>query len=341
MGTTLLRHTKTKKYEQKFSTKTVYAILPDSMTYFHVFDFPGAFSDEEIVNAVSFKFEEVFPLPMTSCFFDYAIVMRTPEKTLVQYAVVPKEIVRQIEDSFLKADLKLAGLGLLSQAVTKVVLGEPREKKASIVAYVTNESATIFIRNIFGLHSTFSVFFEKSDAIDKILAKEISTIFSWYTKMNPEDSLDELIVCGDTDSVSGLKGKLEKLLEGGAASLKIRLGDILGRITNSGGTKFGKENKDTFLYVAAIGSALEDLDPCDRKYELLPSASCGPTVVKSKYVTTNGNKNKSFISLEDIKYNFEIMPQRRQILWASIFISIAIIILAGALIWYLNRGGKF
>ncbi len=185
------------------------------------------------------------------------------------------------------------------------------------------------------------MFFEKSDAIDKILAKEISTIFSWYTKMNPEDSLDELIVCGDTDSVSGLKGKLEKLLEGGAASLKIRLGDILGRITNSGGTKFGKENKDTFLYVAAIGSALEDLDPCDRKYELLPSASCGPTVVKSKYVTTNGNKNKSFISLEDIKYNFEIMPQRRQILWASIFISIAIIILAGALIWYLNRGGKF
>ncbi len=139
------------KTGQKFSTKTVYAILPDSMTYFHVFDFPGAFSDEEIVNAVSFKFEEVFPLPMTSCFFDYAIVMRTPEKTLVQYAVVPKEIVRQIEDSFLKADLKLAGLGLLSQAVTKVVLGEPREKKASIVAYVTNESATIFIRNIFSV----------------------------------------------------------------------------------------------------------------------------------------------------------------------------------------------
>ncbi len=329
------------KTGHKFSTNTVYAVLPDSMTYFHVFDFPGAFSDDEIVNAVSFKFEEIFPMPMTSAFFDYAIVMRTPEKTIVQYAAAPKETINKFSDCFTNAGLKLAGIGLLSQAVSKVVLGEPMEKKATLVSYVTNESATIFIRNLFGLHSTFSVIFDGSDSIDKILDKKITEIVSWYKRINPEDIIDDLVLCGDTEIISGLKSKMEKLLGDDEPAIKVRIGDTLGRVSNGETLKENKkENKDVLFYVSAIGAAIQELDPCDRKFELLPSASCGPTVVKSKYVTTSGNKSKSFVHLEDIKYNLEIIPKKRQIFFAGIFISVAIIILAGVLVWYIRGSGE-
>ncbi len=312
----------------KFSTKNVYFIIPDPITFFHTFVFPGALPDKEIPNALSFKFEETFPIQSSDVQGDYAVVLRNPEKTIVQYAVTSRSIVTNYIEGLKKAGFSVDGMGLEAQAILRVVLGEPREKKASLTAYITEESATFFVRDILGLNSTFYATFKGfEDSREKIVMEEINSIFHWYKKNFLENDIDVIVLCGN--SVHGLKTRLEK----DYPDANIRIADVFGKVTNKEGNKNIEKFSGKASFLVALGGSLQDLVECGRKFELMPGGRCSPTVVKSKFITSAGDKDIEFGS-KGVSLYLSGMTQKKKIGIAIGFILLCVVFLGGAYYLY-------
>ncbi len=319
----------------KFSSKNIYFIIPDPITFFHTFVFPGALPDKEIPNAISFKFEETFPIPLTDAQGDYAVVVRNPEKTIVQYAASSRNTVEKYLEALRKAGLNVDGMGLEAQAILRVVLGEPREKKASLIAHVTERSATFFIRDILGINSTFYATFKGfEDSREKIVLDEMNSVLQWYKKNFAENDLDVIVVSGN--AIYGLKAKLEKAYP----EMNVRIADFFGKITNKDKVKDIEKYSEKTSFVIALGASLQDIVPCGRKFELMPGAKCLPSVVKSKFITSAGDNNISFGGGEGISLYVSAMSQKKKFGITLAFIFICIAFLGGVYVWYYMSNQK-
>ncbi len=310
----------------KFSSNLVCLTLPDPVTFFHTFSFPGAVPDREIPNAISFKYDEVFPVPASDSKGDYAVVARDHEQTTVQYSLTSMKIIRDYINVFEKAGLKLFGIGLEAQAIERAILGDPEEKKASIIANITEESASIFIRDAYGIHATFFEMFDKTGKAEALF-KEIVSIMSWFHRISPANVLEEIVFVGNPNIVSSIKPKFGKLLSEFDEKINLRVGTSFNKIVNSEKVKNVSKYKDVASYDVAIGSALGELLPCDKKYEFLPSAKCGPVVLKNKYVVVDGDSSGKNVGLY-----IETISEKKKTIFAVIFAFIMLAILGTVLI---------
>ncbi len=318
----------------KFSSNNVYFALPDPATFFHTFGFPGAVSDREIPNAISFKYDEIFPIPVNAGKGDYAIVARNKNETIVQYALASLEVIRQYSEAFKKAGLVLTGIGLDAQAIEKAILGNPEEKKATLVVNITKDSASLFLRDVYGIHATFYELFDKTGKAE-VLSKEIISVIGWYKRVSPENIVDEVIFVGSENESASLFEKVKKLISEYDEKINIKNGNPFARIGNASQIKNISKNKEKASFTVALGAAINESWSTGKRYEFLPSAKSGPTIIKSKYVETAGQKSDA-----DVGLYISTIPEKKKTIIAVSFAIATILFLGMAFYWYYSESNK-
>ncbi len=325
-----------------FSTNVVYGALSDHITYFHTFKFPGELSDAEVKSALTFQFEEAFPLAFVDAVIDFAVIARSGEQTVVQCAVVPKVSLQKFQDALERAGLTVGGVGIEAQAIGRVLLGAFREKKASLIANIRKHSITLFIRDMYGLYATFTSKIS-SDATTslssriKMLHKEILAISEWYARTVPDVTLEELVLTGYVTELPEIEQEVRELVKHDLPNfVEIRIGDIFGRMTDHEAARLTTKEKRTAMYAAPIGMALLGVMTDERPFEFLVSAQRSPSVVRSKRVASDGRKRHFFPTKEDIDIYIATIPERKKIFFSISFILIALMIFGGVLVWYFS-----
>ncbi len=150
---------------------------------------------------------------------------------------------------------------------------------------------------------------------------------SWFHRISPANVLEEIVFVGNPNIVSSIKPKFGKLISEFDEKINLRVGTSFNKIVNPEKVKNVSKYKDVASYDVAIGSALGELLPCDKKYEFLPSAKCGPVVLKNKYVVVDGDSSGKNVGLY-----IETISEKKKTIFAVIFAFIMLAILGTVLI---------
>ncbi|MFC1787799.1 pilus assembly protein PilM [Patescibacteria group bacterium] len=275
---------------KRFSTNELHIALPDSVTYFHVFRFPGSLNDKEVENALSFQIEEVIPVPLKDLRSDFAVVSRESDQTIILYAAVLKEVVEQIEKAVVRAGLKVGSIGLESEALARVLLGESNDH-ASLIVDIGERTTTFIVRDRLGLRFIFNsdtaggdlteavmtlknIPKKKAEAIkQKIgvekskdvrvsrvlirqvakLAERIVEVIDWVEAKEGCSPLSEVVLTGGTSEMPGIIPELEKHLTQERPKLNVRHGDAFEHVADSPLITKLKKNHMASQFAPALG----------------------------------------------------------------------------------------
>lgn len=274
--------------------RRLHLVLPDSVTYFHVFHFPGMLNDLEVQNALQFEAAEVIPFPPEDLFGDFLVLERTAQQTTVLYAVAFKETVRALEQVCEKVGCTLGGIGLEAEALDRALLGTVREGKASVVADVGQFTTTVFVRDSLGLRGTFSIpiageDFTKAIAIAKkvkpdvaekhkrtvglggksdtatikalqqrleVLSERVADVVVWYRELGTGFVVDEVVLTGGSSEMVGMEAMFSALLKERVEGVSVRRVDPLVRVADSDAATRAKKQNAGSVLAPALGMAL-------------------------------------------------------------------------------------
>lgn len=293
-----------------FSQRTVHFSLPDLVSYFHTFYFPGSLNKEEIANALAFQLEEVIPFDPDEMRGSHHVVERTDKRTIVTYAMALREDLAAYRQAFKAANLELGSLGLSTQALSRMIpVKDEDDPTAAMVVDVENAAAALCLFDQKGLRATFSQLFKKpasartisGDIKEQIEHKEdikvqvqkkpnllrrsglsklqlnrlvyrIKEIISWFEKYNPETSVGSILLVGESEKRSELEQALIKAFQTRPTPLAIGAGNLFEAFVPSSVIDQALGQQQGALLAEACGSAVRAAVPLPRDFNLLPSS---------------------------------------------------------------------
>lgn len=353
-----------------FSTNNAYLALPDSVTYFHTFRFPGVLTDAEVSNALSFQAEEIIPFSNEELVTDFLVRKRDASGTVVQYAVALKKAVQQFEAAVTRAGLDLLGLGLEAQGLSRLLVGSVREGHVTLVADIGEHASTIFLREINGLLATFTLPVAGAAMTDALVAakklarnkaetlkrsvglgpaadatvqkalgeptdlivEKIGAIFHWQEQAYPKLDLDEVVLAGGTSEMLGFVETVQDRLGLMHPTVKVRKGNPFAGVAESDEVKKLQQQKASAMIAPAIGIAWEGINTKDPWFDFRTNARRHSHSIAGAAAGASLPLRVRF-SKTGLTDSLNQLPRRTKTVVAVIFILAAIGALGGAAWW--------
>jgi len=351
-----------------FSLQTLDIALPDSVTYFHTFRFPGSLTNAEIANALQFQTEEVFPYPSDELVSDFIVSSRTAQETVVQYAVADKEAIAGYAAAASRAGFSVGGLGLEAQAIARALLAAPRKGKASLVADLGEYTSTLFLRDANGLIATFSTTIagamltqalmahmgvprEKAETLKRksglgegadkraqqaiqqslqSLVKHLSDIIGWYERMTG-NQVDDVVLTGGTSLLEGLPAYLSEELGSMYPNARVRVGDTFAAIQDAPAVRVLQKDKRGAFYAPALGAAVLAAGK-EKSFEFF-----GPSKRVRRQVSRAPTRVALPVNREQWHEFIQSVPQRTKMVFAGVLLLLACMVLLAAVLWRIQK----
>ncbi len=343
-------------------SRRLHLVLPDSVTYFHVFHFPGMLTNLEVQNALQFEAAEVIPFPAEDLFGDFLVLDRTAQQTTVLYAVAFKETVRAFEKVCEKVGCSLGGIGLEAEALDRALLGEARAGKASVVVDVGQFTSTVFVEDTLGLRGTFSVpiagedftkalamakkikpdaaealkrsvgIGTKSDKVTKAtlqarivaLVDRVVEVIQWYRELETGFVIDEVVLTGGSSEMQGMEAVFTSALEEKTDAIVLRRVNPLVRVSDGDVAQKARKQSVGSVLAPALGMALL-VSQGDRPFLQFASDGGSHTVSGgwwSQLSTSPAWKQATW------RERLQLVPESVKLIVAGVFLVSAVAVLA-------------
>ncbi len=344
---------------KSFPTKDVVLVLPEEVTLFHIFHFPGQLNEKELFSTVAFEAEEIFPYSIKELATTFSVLNRTETETEILFAAVPKDVLNPYVKAVEQADLHLQGVGLESQSLTAALIPVPQSGKATMIIDYGTLTTTVIVADSIQPRASFShpyggshitkliaeaenitplkaemlkrkvgIGKKASEASRKAtkpyldqLAKDVKAAIKWY-ESNHKAVVDEIIETGGGSLLLGLKAELEARLRPWRKNIQVKIGDPW--------TLFPKSHilqevkKQGPLFTPALGAALEYIA---RRNQLVNFLETEQRSVKStKPSKAKQAVTKKTATTKKAKSKLAKIPQTKE-LFAKIFKPLLIILL--------------
>ncbi len=118
-----------RSFRLRYGIRDAHACLPEKKAYLYKVLVP---EKGNLRAGVEFDFESHVPLPPGEAIFDYEVVRRTDEGTIVAVTAYAKRIVTQYASAFQEAGIKLRSLEVEAQALARAVV-TPEDKRRVVM----------------------------------------------------------------------------------------------------------------------------------------------------------------------------------------------------------------
>lgn len=129
-----------------FTTDRVVISIPESKSFIRVINMPKMAADQA-ENAIMFEAEAYIPLPIDQVYFDWRILAEKEANMDVLLIASPKEYVDAYIDIIEKAGLKLCGIEVEAQSVTRALVPSDTKDSILIADMDALKTALIMIEN--------------------------------------------------------------------------------------------------------------------------------------------------------------------------------------------------
>lgn len=233
-----------------FTTNRVVISIPESKSFVRVIEMP-AMAEDQAANAVMFEAEAYIPLPIDQVYFDWKLLSQNGKTMQVLLTASPKEYIDTFIDVIEKADLKIAGIEVEAQSVTRALVPKTVEEPVVIVDMDAFNTALIIVENrVLQFTSTVpiagNVFTEKLAAELKITTEEAEKLKREVGFANTVEhpNLKNAMIAGVEDLAAEIKNILKYhaehsgshvsqiLITGGGAKLQ-HMGELIPSLLES------------------------------------------------------------------------------------------------------------
>ncbi|MCA9378831.1 pilus assembly protein PilM [Candidatus Dojkabacteria bacterium] len=254
VATTLAKAIET---SQPHSVNTVYTIgiLPQDYTFFLTIELPGI-AKEELSDLIKRKVGDILPMSESEVYWDWHRIRTEENRTTIQLAAVPKNIINSYMETFDKA--KLIALLFEPSAVSTsrlVYTVDPELSKHSVLVEATETSFIVSLMSngdiIFSSDVTIQPVSSKENV--RILLRKIEQVIGYDKTANIDIKTCAILVYGQNPNIS-IEDTIKSLNEMGAANAN--------RINYSIESKYlaghiEKHGKD--VYIPLIGAAIRGM----------------------------------------------------------------------------------
>ena len=128
----LIRHTVDNPGYGRISAKYAMLSVSESKSFLRVIHIPEM-NEQEAENAILFEAEAYIPLPMDQVYFDWQILRKDNGRMEVLIMAVPKDHVDQLLGVFDEAGIKILGIEIESQSLSRAVINQSEPINSLIV----------------------------------------------------------------------------------------------------------------------------------------------------------------------------------------------------------------
>ncbi|MBU0646247.1 pilus assembly protein PilM [Patescibacteria group bacterium] len=353
---------------QAFSHRTVHLTLPDLVSYFHTFYFPGSLNNEEIENALAFQLEEVIPFDPEEMKGIHHVVSRNEKETIVTYAMVLREDLAAYRQAFKTAELTIGSIGLATQALSRMI--PPKDEgdtTATVVIDVENVSAALCLFDQHGLRATFSQLFKKPAGSTKIsnvlkenlehkasiraqvqktpgllrskglsklqldrLLYRLKEIVYWFEEQNPAAKVGTILLVGESEKRADLEQSVIQTFQTHVPPIAIGVGNLFQAFIPSLIIDQALGEQKGTLLAEACGSAVMAAVPMPRDFNLAGSSQTKAGYLNSPGVLSIFKRTKYDAGGLKISEMTVVRYRRRAALVGTFFV-LAIVVLSGAI----------
>lgn len=233
-----------------FTTNRVIMSIPESKSFVRVIEMPAMPADQAS-NAIMFESEAYIPLPIDQVYFDWKVLSQKEKTMQVLLTASPKEYIDGFIDLIEKAGLKIAGIEVEAQSVTRALVPPTVEEPVIIVDMDAYNTALIIVENrVLQFTSTVpiagNVFTEKLATELKITTEEAEKLKRQVGFANTVEhpNLKNAMAAGVEDLAAEIKNILkyhsehsgthvsQVLITGGGAKLQ-HMGELLPSLLES------------------------------------------------------------------------------------------------------------
>jgi type IV pilus assembly protein PilM len=195
----------------KFNTNRVVISLPESKSFIRVMEMPLV-DEAKAENAIMFEAEAYIPLPIDQVYFDWQIIGKNAKTMNVIVIASPKEYVDSIMEVIEDAGLKLCGIEVEAQSVTRALVPVNIDEPILVVDMDAFKTAMIIVEN--GVVQFTSSVPVAGDVFTEKLAKTLAVTAQQAEKLKREVGL------ANTVEYPNLKTALMPGVEDMAAEIK-------------------------------------------------------------------------------------------------------------------------
>lgn len=280
--------------EGGFSTKNVFAALPESQVFTRVISMPKM-SEKELKEAMKWEAGQYIPLPLEEVTFDYQVISdhRKKDKLDVLLVAAPLTLTRKFLKIVEKAGLRMVGVETESVAIARSLVGAEKDSLTSAIVligdgatdiFIVDRGSIVFTRSIttggeamvrlvsqeLGIEPERAAEYLKSYGLEEsafegrvkkalkpvfdVILSEIKRSLAYYATHIKGNGVERLILAGANAKVPGVLVFLAS-----AVSLEVLLADPWDTIEIPG--KFNQEELEDLgpEFAVAVGLALKEI----------------------------------------------------------------------------------
>jgi type IV pilus assembly protein PilM len=156
-----LRELMGKAKPEPVSASEAVVALPEAVTFFHRFQFPGALGEGEVEAALAFETEEIFPIPQKELVGDFYIARSEKTSTDVVYAVTHAETLDGYRKAFAELPFRSVAFEPEAMALVRSLTAVSMKTganpgKATLILDLGARVSTLIVSDPFGLQASFT-----------------------------------------------------------------------------------------------------------------------------------------------------------------------------------------